>query len=118
MAFGMQDPRLQQMMRPGMGAPPGPVPTQQLGPSGFRSPGMMQPPNPPQQQGMNPLALLGMANAMKGLNAGGGGKSISQMSPSSFDGVIEGMSGLDAQKYLGGLPGQGGGFLDWFKRFF
>lgn len=117
MAFGMMDPRMRQMGQPGMGAPPGPVPTQQLAPTGFRAPGLPAIPGQPQQQGMNPLALLGMANAMKGLGAGGG-KSIAQMSPSSFNGVIGDMSGADAQSYLGGLPGQGGGFMNWVRGLF
>lgn len=113
---GMIDPRLRQMV-PGMGAPPGPVPNMPLTATpGFRPPGVMPAPSMvAQQSGMNPLALLGIASMMGGK---GGDKSISSMSPASFNGVIEGMSGADAQRYLGGLPGQGGGFMNWVRGLF
>lgn len=112
---GMMDPRTRPFM-----APPGPVPTQQVPIApGFRPPGLMPSPGmAAPQSGLSPLAMLGMAGMMGGKGNSSGGKSISAMDPASFNGVIEGMPGADAQKYLAGLPGQGGGFMNWLRGLF
>jgi hypothetical protein len=64
---------------------------------------------------MSPAAIAGMAALMGGDGkqaSGVGNRSIAGMDPRSYAGVIEGMTGPEAQQYLAGTPGQGS-FANW-----